>query len=75
MERRWSAAFASNRPHYGRWLCRDWNTMHSGQQQLDSFKITYMLERSVPPGQTPTVEQIVLWRHGCFAVPSAEPAK
>ncbi|WP_084711604.1 HTTM domain-containing protein [Nevskia ramosa] len=75
MERVWSAAFADNRLYYGRWLCRDWNTTHVGQQQLDTFKIIYMLEKSVPPGETPTVEQIVLWRHGCFAVPAATATK
>ncbi len=75
LERIWSAAFADNRLYYGRWQCRDWNTHHQGQQQLDNFKIIYMLEKSVPRGQTPTVEQIVLWRHGCFAVPPPEPAK
>ena len=74
-ERIWAASFADNRLYFGRWLCRDWNIRHQGLGQLDSFKIIYMLEKSVPPGQTPSVEQIVLWRHGCFVAPSPEPAK
>ncbi len=70
LERIWSAQFANNRLHYGRYLCRNWNSTHGDGQQLDTFKIIYMLERSLPPGETPRVEQNVLWRHGCFAVPS-----
>lgn len=70
LERIWSAQFANNRLHYGRYLCRNWNSTHGDGQQLDTFKIIYMLERSMPPGETPKVEQNVLWRHGCFAVPS-----
>lgn len=73
LERIWSAQFANNRLHFGRYLCRDWNTTHSGEQQLDTFKIIYMLEKSVPYGETPKVEQNVLWRHGCFAVPKDGP--
>jgi len=73
LERIWSAQFANNRLHFGRYLCRNWNTTHKGDQQLDTFKIIYMLEMSVPRGQTPKVEQNVLWRHGCFAVPKDGP--
>lgn len=69
LERIWSAEFASNRLHYGRHLCRSWNSTHVGERQLDSFKIIYMLENSVPFGQEPKVEQRVLWRHGCFVAP------
>lgn len=75
MERIWAASFASNRLYYGRWLCRDWNTRHQGEQQLDTFKIIYMLEKSVPEGETPSVEQIVLWRHGCFVAPPPDPVR
>lgn len=68
-ERIWSAEYANNRLYLGRYLCRDWNLHHSGGEQLNTFKMIYMLERSVPEPQTPTVEQIVLWRHECFAQP------
>lgn len=71
LERIWSAEFSSNRLYYGQYLCRDWNQHHQGSEQLDTFKIIYMLERSVPIGQTPKVEQIVIWRHHCFEQPAA----
>ena len=73
LERIWSAQFANNRLYFGRYLCRTWNVAHRGDRQLDTFKIIYMLEKSVPYGEVPTVEQNVLWRHGCFAVPKDGP--
>lgn len=69
LERIWSAEFSNNRLNFGRYLCRHWNSGHSGGKQLDSFKMIYMLERSVPPPETPKVEQYVLWRHECFDKP------
>jgi len=69
LERIWAAQFASQRLYYGRYLCREWNSTHAPPKQLATYKMIYMLEMSVPIGQTPTVEQRVLWRHECFAQP------
>lgn len=69
LERIWSADYSSNRLYFGRYLCRQWNATHSGQEQLNTFKIVYMLEKSVPPPEVPKVEQYVIWRHECFAQP------
>jgi predicted DCC family thiol-disulfide oxidoreductase YuxK/uncharacterized membrane protein YphA (DoxX/SURF4 family) len=74
MERIWSAEFSQNRLYFGQYLCRSWNAAHDGSKQLDTFKIIYMLERSVPWGQTPTVEQMVIWRHECFDKPAPPPS-
>lgn len=65
LERIWSAAYSSNRLYYGRFLCRSWNDLHPANQRLNAFSIIYMLEMSVPEGQTPRVEQRVLWQHDC----------
>src|SRR6266853_1133861 len=67
LERIWSAEYSSNRLYYGRFLCRSWNGKHPANQRLDTFRIIYMLEMSVPEGQTPSVEQRMLWEHECFA--------
>ncbi|WP_293368625.1 HTTM domain-containing protein [Nevskia sp.] len=75
LERVWSIEFTNSREHYGRYLCRRWNSQHSGDQRLDTFRIFYMLEMSRPPGETPKVEKRLLWRHGCFVVPGPERAK
>ena len=53
------------RNHYGRRLCRQWNASHPPAQALNSFKMIYMLESSLPPGQTRTLEQQVVDRIDC----------
>jgi predicted DCC family thiol-disulfide oxidoreductase YuxK len=65
LERIWSAEYSSNRLYYGRFLCRSWNSAHPANQRLGTFAIIYMLETSVPEGQTPRVEQRALWQHDC----------
>ena len=67
LERIWSAEYSSNRLYYGRFLCRSWNDRHPANQRLNTFRIIYMLEMSVPEGRTPRVEERVLWEHDCFA--------
>ncbi len=58
------------RMYYGKYLCREWNKdkyqVEDANRRLISFKMIYMLEVTPPPGQTPTVEQRVIWRHECF---------
>jgi hypothetical protein len=72
LERVWSAQFASSRLYYGRFLCRSWNRADSPGPRLRTFRIVYMLEMSVPEGQSPRVEQRVLWQHDCgLPVPPA----
>jgi predicted DCC family thiol-disulfide oxidoreductase YuxK len=62
----WSQTYSTHRLFYGRYLCRSWNRTRDRDHQLMTFKIEYMLERTPPPGITPTVERQVLWRHECF---------
>jgi predicted DCC family thiol-disulfide oxidoreductase YuxK len=66
-ERLWSAQFSANRPVYSKYLCQSWNAQHSGGEQLHEFKLIYMLQMSVPSGQTPVTEQRVLSRYDCQA--------
>jgi len=44
-------------PLYGKYLCRDWNATHKGSEQLESVDIYFMSERTVPPGETQTLEK------------------
>lgn len=71
-ERIWARSYAWHREHYARYLCRDWNVTHAPEQRALSLKLVYMLERSVPPGESPSIEQRVLWRHDCLR-PGQEP--
>ncbi|GAC1625659.1 MAG: hypothetical protein NVS9B10_12750 [Nevskia sp.] len=73
LERIWSVEFSANRTNYSRYLCRSWNAAHTGGRQLNTFKMIYMLEMSVPPPQVPKVEQTVIWRWDCFGKPTPAP--
>lgn len=68
--RMWEAAFANHRLYFARYLCRNWNDRLTDPEQrakrLLTFKIVYMLERTLPDYRAPTVEQHVLWLHQCF---------
>lgn len=66
----WDPKFSQNRLPYARYLCRNWNVAATPGRRVLSLNLVYMLERSVPPGQVPTIEQRILWRHEC--VPAAE---
>ncbi|MFT4047468.1 MAG: HTTM domain-containing protein [Solimonas sp.] len=69
--RLWEKDDAGQRRGYGQYLCRQWNdglgdSPQDRARRLMTFKMVYMLERTPPPGQTPTVEQEVVWRHECY---------
>lgn len=76
--RLWEAQYANQRLYYGKYLCRSWNADKldgdARDRRLMSFRMIYMLETTPPPGQTPSVEQRVLWRHECFATPKTATA-
>ncbi len=65
LERISSAPYAASRLYYGRFLCRSWNSPGSARPRLKTFRIIYMMEMSVPEGQTPRIEQRMLWQHDC----------
>jgi len=66
LERIWKAEYADQRLHFGRYICREWNARHAGDEQLETFQITYMLEMTQPGYQLATPETKVLWEHSCF---------
>ncbi|GBF79382.1 DCC1-like thiol-disulfide oxidoreductase family protein [Aphanothece sacrum] len=53
-------------PHYGAYLCRQWNSKHQGDKQLASINIFFMKERTVPPGTPQNVEKIIQWQQSCL---------
>ena len=63
----WLRDFAGLRPHYARYLCREWNGAHAGAETLQTFDIIYMREDTPPPGRpTPLAEPVLVWHHDCF---------
>jgi hypothetical protein len=56
---------ASFRPYLGRYLCAD-HTSRLTEEPIDSLKITFMMERTPPPGRPMApVEREVLWAGEC----------
>ena len=58
--------FADQRLHFGRYICREWNTRHTGAEELMTFQITYMLEETLPDYEYFTPQKVVLWEHSCI---------
>ena len=55
------------RLYFGRFLCRLWNDKNDGDNQVDTLKIYFMLDRTSKIG-TPKnpLKPELLWSHGCF---------
>jgi hypothetical protein len=62
----WSQKHSACRLPFGRYLTRQWNENHSRLEQVASFEICFMLERTLPNGTSAAVEKVVIWRHLCF---------
>ncbi len=58
--------YSKYRLAYGQYLCRDWNRSHSGPDQLQTFKIIFMKERTLLNYEPPTVTPTTIWDHHCF---------
>ncbi len=66
MENLYSQQHADQRLYFGQYICRQWNARHKGAEQLETFKITYMLEMTQPNYRHSTPQKVVLWDHSCF---------
>lgn len=54
------------RESFSRYLCREWNGRHAGQESLESLRIVYMREVTPPPqGQRLDPKKVVLHEHSC----------
>jgi hypothetical protein len=58
--------YAGQRLYLGQYICRQWNARHTGAEQLTTFKITYMLEITLPNYQRSAPQEVVLWNHSCI---------
>jgi hypothetical protein len=52
-------------PFYTQYVCRSWNGRHSQSQQLSRVDVYFMDERTVPPGETQTVEKTQVTQQPC----------
>ena len=64
----WMAKNAHLRVYFGRYLCRDWNADRlDTTDELRTFSIIYMMEKTLPDYAKSEAEQFNLWNHDCFA--------
>ncbi len=50
---------------YARYVCRDWNARHDGQERLETFRIFYMQETTLPDYQQARPEKKLLGEYTC----------
>jgi hypothetical protein len=56
---------ADQRLYFGQYICRQWNAHHTGADTLETFRIIYMLERTLPDYRQSKPEKVDLWNHEC----------
>jgi len=56
---------ANQRLYFGQYICRQWNTHHTGAKSLKNFRIIYMREMTLPDYQQSELEKVDLWNHTC----------
>ncbi len=62
-----SKKYKKQRLYFGKWICRSWNREHTGDAQLESFQIYFMLEQTKLNLDEVKVHKNRLWLHNCFA--------
>jgi hypothetical protein len=62
----WNTPF---RKDYGAYLCREWNTKHSGDQELKSLKMFYMVQETLPNYQVAPTWKLLLLEYSCQQPP------
>jgi hypothetical protein len=56
---------ADQRLYFGQYICRQWNARHTGADTLETFRIIYMLELTLPDYRQSKPEKVDLWNHKC----------
>lgn len=63
----WYKKYNKHRLYFGRYICRQWNTTHVGDEQLSTFKIIFNKRDTAAPGQPmPDYYKREIWSHDCF---------
>ena len=60
-------SYSDQRSHFGHYICREWNARHTGSEELMTFQIVFMLEKTLPDYQNSTPQKKVLGNHDCFS--------
>ncbi len=70
---RWFKYFeVYNKPHqadmrlsFGRYLCREWNKRHTGDEHLVTYTVWVMEKRNLLDGTSVPLAKTALWEHVC----------
>jgi hypothetical protein len=62
----WERDHAAHRLYFGQYLCRSWNAAHSNQSTLETFRIYYVKEETLPGGKIAAPQKVLIWTHRCF---------
>lgn len=54
------------RLHLGRFICREWNGEHAGDDRVRRFRIYSVSRTALPDYQQSELKQRLLWSHRCF---------
>lgn len=52
---------------YGRYVCRSWNSVHTGADQLTTFQLFWHVRELPAPPASRDYQTETIWRHDCFA--------
>lgn len=61
----WGQDYVDQRPNYARYLCRTWNRTHTGDKQLISLELYYMLQETLDNYEQAPVRKLVLQKWDC----------
>lgn len=66
MIRLWENHQTEYRLVYGQYLCRQWNSRHTGEDVVQSFDIQFMREETLRDGTEAAGVLVTIWQHKCF---------
>jgi len=61
----WATQYSDQRPNYARYLCQEWNRTHTGNRQLLSLELDYMLQETLDNYEQAPVQRVVLLKWNC----------
>jgi len=61
----WRKKYRGHRRYYARYVCREWNRSHSGDERLDEFDVFFMNEKTLPDYQVPKVKKVYFGSYKC----------
>jgi len=61
----WDGGNTGYRPYFAKWLCSEWNSKHSENQSMDSLKIVFVKEVSLPNYQYSKPENVTIYQMKC----------